>query len=146
WPQLGVESARGLLTLAAKPRFVDQALINALNRLANHPAAAVRHEMASNCWLLYRNSPNHVWRWIGHLALDESMLVRHAAIRTLSRLATEHTDRAIPLIISTLHATPRGEGGKRPCHRDLHAGPSLLVRLEGKRSCRCRARCCGCER
>jgi len=110
-PLLGVESARGLLTLAAKPRFVDRALINALNRFANHPAAAVRHEIASNCWLLYRNSSNHVWRWIGHLALDESMLVRHAAIHTLSRLATEDTVRAIPLIISTLHATPRGKEG-----------------------------------
>lgn len=111
WPQIGVESARGLLTLAAKARFVDRPLIDALNRLAKNPVAAVRYEMAENCWLLYRNSPNHVWRWTELLALDESMFVRHAAVHTLGRLASEQPDHAIPLIISTLHATPRGKEG-----------------------------------
>lgn len=112
WPQIGVESARGLLTLAAKPGFVDRALINALNRLAKDPVEAVRYEMAANCWLLYRNSPKPVWQWTEHLALDESMLVRHAAVHTLNRLATEQPDRAIQLVISTLHATPREKEGR----------------------------------
>jgi hypothetical protein len=107
WSQIGTESARGLLTLATKPSFVDRALINALNGLARDPAEAVRREIASNCWLLYRNSPNHVWRWIEHLVLDDSIFVREAAVHTLGRLATERVDRAIPLVISTLHATPR---------------------------------------
>jgi hypothetical protein len=111
WPEIGVECARGLLTLAAKPRFVDRPLINAVNHFTKDPAAAVRYEMSANCWLLYRSSPNDVWRWIRYLTLDESMFVRLAAVHTLDRLATEQPDRAIQLVVSTLHATPRDKEG-----------------------------------
>jgi hypothetical protein len=48
---------------------------------------------------------------MGRLALDESMFVRHAAVHTLGRLATEQPERAIRLVISTLHATPRDKEG-----------------------------------
>jgi hypothetical protein len=122
WPQIGVEIARGLLTLAVKPSFVDRALIHTLNRLANDPAEAVRYEIVQNCWLLYRNSPNQVWRWINHLSTDESMVVRYAAVNTLWRLATERPDRAIPLIISILHTTPREkEESARVIETCMHA-------------------------
>jgi hypothetical protein len=122
WPQIGVEIARGLLTLATKPSFVDRALIHTLNRLAKDPVEAVRYEIAQNCWLLYRNSPNQVWRWTKHLSTDESMVVRYAAVNTLWRLATESPDRAIPLIISILHTTPREkEESARVIETCMHA-------------------------
>lgn len=92
------DAAEGLIRLASRRECERQALLVAIERLANDPVPAVRYKVATFIAILANSEVDMTWTIVERLADDPSTTVRTALVSSLGHLRALDSERVYAII------------------------------------------------
>jgi len=99
FPSPRIDAAEGLMILAHNAPFVDQELLEAVDRLSADPVPAVRYMVAIRLLAFYKTKPDFMWNLITRFGEEENFgVINGFLIHTIDRLYRHHTDQAFPIL------------------------------------------------
>lgn len=99
-PSPRVDSALGLIRLAANSKMVDSGVLEAVSRLAKDPVPAVRFQVLAHCIWLYGTAPELMWSFIEQACIVEprTAILTHFCANVILRMPPRDYPRLEPLV------------------------------------------------
>jgi hypothetical protein len=100
-PSPRIDSAIGLMLLGRIASCIDEALINAIQRLSKDPVPAVRYQIASRANALVNTAPDIMWHLLDRYSKEEMNLgvLQGIVHGPFYRLATDYSENVVALTL-----------------------------------------------
>jgi hypothetical protein len=113
-PAARIAAAAGLTWIARHPSCVDTAVLETIQQLSSDKVPAVRFQVATRLWALYRTAPDHMWSILERFCQEEPSrgVLQGLLADPLNVLAGHHADRVVILVKTLFGRIIDGAGAK----------------------------------